>query len=132
MAEKCDCAKVVKATKVESFCEECGHIFKRIDIKKPLTAGAIAAVLAYTGSQAVELAVTDHRYPLETEYALVEACVDGARETLSYRRYQRKRSICLCALENTTNDISYTGYIIDDDNFIDTFKQNKRECIDER
>ena len=89
---------------------------------------AIAAVLAYSGSQFVDYAITDNRYPLATEYELLEACVSSSKRPLSGYSYKNKQEKCLCALEDTMNEVSHIRYMASEDSFLDAFKLNAREC----
>ncbi|NRA71946.1 MAG: hypothetical protein HRU24_13070 [Gammaproteobacteria bacterium] len=129
MSEKCQCAEnaETRAT-VKFYCKTCSSVIDKIQIKKPLKAGAIAAVLAYGGSQFIDYAITDNRYPLDVEYAVLEACASSYNKPMAYRDYGEKRELCLCAMEDTMNEISYVRFKVDESGFLEAFENNVQSC----
>ena len=129
MSESCKCDDKAKlGATIEFHCQTCSNVTKEISIKKPLKVAAIAAILAYSGSQFADYAITDNRYPLETEYSLLEACISSYQKPLSGSQYRNKKNKCLCALQETMNEISHIRYMVSEDSFLDAFNGNAREC----
>jgi len=129
MTESCSCGdKAEVVATVEFQCKTCESIIEKFSIKKPLKAAGLAAVLAYGGSQFIDYAITDNRYPLSVEYAVLEACSSSYKEPISYSSYGSKKQLCLCALENTMNEISYIRYKVDEKGFLKAFEKNAKSC----
>ena len=69
------------------------------------------------------------RYPLGVEYSIVDACLNGDSMPLDQSLYKNKRKICICAVEETTQDIPYADL---DDRMTDFKKllyDNMSECL---
>jgi len=129
MTESCSCGDEAEVGAIVEFnCKNCGNIIKKFTVKKPLKAASITAILAYGGSQFIDYAISDNRYPLEVEYAILEACSSSYREPLSYSSYRSKKRLCLCALEDTMNEISYIRYKVDEKGFLNAFEENATSC----
>jgi hypothetical protein len=107
MSEECSCDDKSKiGATVKIHCKICATVLEKYTIKKPFKSALIAMLLAYGGGQTIEYAVTDNRYPLNIEYAVLNACTSSYQQALSYVSYDLKETICLCALEDTMNEIS--------------------------
>ena len=66
MSESCDCGENAKlGATIKFHCQSCSNVSRKVLIKKPLKVTAIAAVLAYSGSQFASYAITDNRYPYQ-------------------------------------------------------------------
>ena len=129
MKETCSCGdKAEVSATVEFQCKSCENVIEKFTVKKPLKAAGLAAILAYGGSQFIDYAITDNRYPLVVEYAVLEACSSSYEEPLSYSSYGSKKKLCLCALEDTMNEISYIRYKINEESFLKAFEQNAKSC----
>jgi hypothetical protein len=129
MTESCSCGdKAEIGATVEFQCKTCESVIEKFTVKKPLKAAGIAAILAYGGSQFIDYAISDNRYPLGVEYAILEACSSAYKEPLSYRSFRSKKKLCLCALENTMNEISYIRYKVDNNGFLKSFEENVKAC----
>lgn len=129
MTKLCSCgdeAEIVAT--VEFQCKICESTIEKFSIKKPLKAVGLAAVIAYGGSQFIDYAISDNRYPLSVEYAVLEACSSSYKEPLSYSSYGFKKQLCLCALEDTMNEISYIRYKVDEKGFLKAFEKNVKSC----
>lgn len=129
MSKECSCGEEsnVGAT-VEFQCKRCSSIIERFEVKKPLKAAGVAALLAYGGSQFIDYAISDNRYPLSIEHEVMEACISNYQKPVSYYIHNKKRDICLCAMEDTMNEISYVRYKIDNEGFLSAFKDNVSSC----
>jgi len=113
---------------IEINCQECGNSVKKIKVKSPVKAAAIVAALTIGGSQFVEYAITDNRYPIATEFEILNACINGGERSLSRKYYQGQREVCLCALEDTMNQISSTRKKVTDFLFLEAFRENVKDC----
>ena len=74
--------------------------------------GALPAVLAFTvgftGYGLIDRNFLDtKRYPLELEYAMVNACTNGDISALPRGLYESKQEICLCAVGKTVKALPY-------------------------
>lgn len=129
MDKSCGCGDdaEVGAT-VEFGCQVCQKVSKKITIKNPLKVAVIATVVAYGGSQFVDYAITDNRYPVAVEYTVLDACTSAYKEPLPYDTYGSKKRICLCALEDTMNEISYVRYLVDEGGFLNAFERHAKSC----
>jgi hypothetical protein len=129
MSESCSCGDKaeVNAT-VKLHCKTCASVIEKFVVKKPLKAAGLAAILAYSSSSFIGYAITDNRYPLEVEYAVLEACTNSHKKPLSYSLYGSKKKLCLCALEDTMNEISYVRFKVNEKGFLKAFEGNAKEC----
>ncbi len=129
MSESCSCGeKAEVGATVKFHCKACANVIEKFTVKKPLKAAGLAAILAYGGSQFIDYAITDNRYPLDVEYAVLEACASSYKKPLSYNSYDSKKKLCLCALEDTMNEISYIRYKVDEKGFLKAFESNAKSC----
>lgn len=109
-------------------CSNCSNRLIKKTIKKPYKVAAILAVLSYGTSQFVEYVITDNRYPLDIEFETLSACVNPYERPILYNSYRNKKEICLCAMEDTMNEISYVRFSVDERGFLDAFEQNIIHC----
>lgn len=129
MSESCSCGEKVEiGATVKFHCKACANVIEKFTVKKPLKAAGLAAILAYGGSQFIDYAITDNRYPLDVEYAVLEACASSHKQPLSYSSYGSKKKLCLCALEDTMNEISYVRYKLNEKGFLKAFESNAKSC----
>ena len=129
MSESCSCGdKAEIGATVKLHCKACSNVIEKFTVKKPLKAAGLAAILAYGGSQFIDYAITDNRYPLDVEYAVLEACASSHKQPLSYSSYSSKKKLCLCALEDTMNEISYVRYKVNEKGFLKAFESNAKSC----
>lgn len=125
-----DCAADKRSYFVELYikCRSCNKTIKKITITKPYKVAALLTVVSYGASQFIEYVVTDNRYPLGVEYAVLDSCVNSYGSVIPYGSYRSKKKICLCALEETMNEISYIRYKVDEDGFLEALRDNAKEC----
>ncbi|KEF32493.1 hypothetical protein D777_01127 [Marinobacter nitratireducens] len=91
---------------------ECEKCQKPITGQKYGARGALPAVLAFTvgftGYGLVDRNLLDsRRYPMELEYAMVNACTNGDINVLPRGLYESKQEICLCAVGKTVEALPY-------------------------
>lgn len=113
---------------IKFSCKNCSEIVEKFSLEKPLKAAAIVAILGYGGSQFIDYAITDNRYPMDVEYQIIKSCVSNYDKPLRSSRYHKKQKVCLCAFEDTKNEISYIRYKVDEDGFLNAFAGNARNC----
>ena len=131
MESSCKCNDETDVTAEVKFeCQKCSSVIEKFEIKKPLKVAGIAAVLAYGGSQFIDYAITDNRYPMDKEYAILDACVSSYQQPLSYSVRGDKEKVCLCALEDTMNEISYIRSRVDEKGFLKAFRENAKSCME--
>ncbi|RMA82704.1 hypothetical protein DFR27_0661 [Umboniibacter marinipuniceus] len=127
MTTKCTCNSS-GAVSVRIACIECSKVIKKFSIKKPLKTVGLSLAAIYGGSQLIDYAISDNRYPLEIEYAVSNACINSAQARISNLGYETKQRVCLCALEEAMNEISYTRFLVDEDGFLDSLQSKIGEC----
>lgn len=127
----CSCDKKNKNYLVDIIikCSLCEKILKQKRITNPYKVAALLVVISYGTSQFIDYAVTNNRYPLDVEYAVMDSCSNSYKRTYTQREYGKKKSICFCALEDTMNEISYARYLLDNTKFLNVFKKNTAICI---
>lgn len=112
-------------------CSKCDENFKGYRFKKysrlAISASSALAVGAVSGYGLNETLETE-RYPLEVEYSIVDTCVNSSGNSMSVSWYKNKRDICLCALDSTMSDISYSSYKSDNSEFVSAFTYNVEKC----
>jgi hypothetical protein len=93
-------------------CEHCKSSFSglRLAVKKALlpTVGALA-LAGYAGHKLDDL-LEPNRYPLETEYALVESCVQGAKRSDYWKLAEGKFELCSCALKLAQKTVNFKKF----------------------
>jgi len=102
-------------------------VLEKFSIKKPLKVAGITAILAYGGSNFVDYAMTNNRYPIATEFEILNACINN-RGSLSSKYYHRAKKVCFCAMEDTMNQISSTRKRVTDAGFLKAFSENAKDC----
>lgn len=66
----------------------------------------LAFAVGVAGYSVVDRNVLDsNRYPLNVEYAMVNACTNGDLSALPRELYDSKQEICLCAVEKIVDDV---------------------------
>ncbi|QKF66539.1 hypothetical protein AVENP_0983 [Arcobacter venerupis] len=70
-----------------------------------------------------------NRYPMEIEHEILSGCIGIYNESIPIDIYIKKTKICICALEETEVNYSYTSFINDNNNFFNIFELKKRECM---
>lgn len=122
-------------------CNHCSTNFKGFNfVKKKITAIAAIGTMALGAVGGYEIndslnssdnpfnASSEHRYPLEIEYALVDTCVNGRSMLFPKGRHKEVRNQCLCVIEFTTKQISYNQYKNDIDAFNNSIQYAVPHC----
>lgn len=137
--------KKENSTVIELECPKCSEINK-IDTNrkipcqkcaKPITGrrykigalGVIPFIVGVAGYNFVDREfLHEERYPLKYEYALVDTCINGNQHGLSWQSYAKKQSTCLCAVEQTIRDVSYSEFRDDQSAFAGRLTRNIPSC----
>ncbi len=124
------CSKKERKYFLEIFlkCKACDKVLKKQTITNPYKIAALLVVVSYGASNFIDYAITDNRYPLSVEYEVMEACTSSYSKPLSYGGFSSKKKICLCALEDTMNEISYIRFKSDEKVFLTAFEENAKGC----
>ena len=110
-------------------CKECTKSFKGFNFRKRKLVSASAALLVGTvGGYQVNNAFSEDRYPLDVEYAIIDTCVNSSQSMIDISWYESKRDTCLCTLNKTEADISYSEYKQDNKAFLSAFLSNSKSC----
>lgn len=104
-----------------------GHTYKKY--KKPFLSATTALIVGLFGGYQADQWLTDNaRYPLETEYALLDSCINGADSVANRFQRAKKQEVCMCALENTMSEISYSQLHENTSNFSSRFRAYVQQC----
>lgn len=128
------CPKDKREYFIELFlkCAGCDKVIKYRKITNPYKVAALLVIISYGASQFIDYAVTDNRYPLDVEYAVMDSCTNSYEKPMVRRAYGKKKAVCLCALEDTMNEISYMRYQVDEKGFLNAFEENAVNCIEQQ
>ena len=127
-SEECTCGDdATLGATIKLHCQKCSNVREKFSIKKPFKVAAITAILAYGGSNFIDYAVTDNRYPIATEFEILNACINN-RGPSSSKYYHRTKDVCFCAMEDTMNQISSTMKRVTDAGFLKAFTENAEDC----
>lgn len=128
-----ECPKCKKEKAIEFtnglLCEHCKEDMSGYKYKKAAIATTAALILGVGGGHAIEKYVlSDQRYSLELESALLDRCRNG-HGSFIYQEQQKKISeICVCALSQTIKDVPESDIGKDAKNFLLKFNQQIEAC----
>lgn len=129
MTQKCECGESSKpAAEVKLYCDSCDKPGKIFSIKDPTKVALITAVIFAGAVKFTDYAITDNRYPVDVEYTLMAKCVGASQGIVTKGEFSRIEERCLCAIEDTMNEISYTRFIVQESAFVDAMWRNKKSC----
>lgn len=113
----------------EVKCKSCGESLttKKYAKKKIISASTALAVGLGGGLYIDEKFETD-RYPIKTEYNIIQSCLSNDNRALSESNYKKKIDICICAQEKTMSDITYSEFKNNQVAFIKIFSENVKKC----
>jgi hypothetical protein len=112
-------------------CNKCEKNFKGVTFsKRKIITGTAIALLTYVGFHTLNDEVKGYgdRYPIAVEYALLDSCINGSRNSISQNRYLSKRDVCLCALKGAQEDYPYSDYKDDAKGLVPIFRQYANSC----
>lgn len=107
------------------ICPSCKQTQKKKLMIKPLVMGAALSLFTgYGGYKISNMIHSSVRYPVKTEYSIINSCVNSDN-ILQYKAYlQEKRSICIKAYNKTIEQISYNEFKQNQKNFTKAFRNN--------
>ena len=110
-------------------CEKDLTKWKYSKFRKPII-GAMTAIMIGTPAayQIGKHMHSEDRYPVATEYSIVNSCISQYSEPLRRVYIKQKKVICVCALSNTMKSIDYEDYKKDQEKFLDIFEQKAAQC----
>ncbi|MPW35211.1 hypothetical protein [Vibrio sp. B1Z05] len=123
----CECEGAPKI-KTSYTCATCNKSIKGWQLKKKLKLIGIIGVVGYGVGQSAESVLFDSRYPMEVEFSLTDACINSSGRSLSSSQYQKKQTLCLCAVRGAINDISYSDFKSSKHLFDQSLRRNIHEC----
>ncbi|MEZ9330612.1 hypothetical protein AB4152_16455 [Vibrio breoganii] len=110
-------------------CTKCEKTFKGFKFsRRKLVSASSAMVLGVFGGYQVNSSLEEERYPLAVEYAIMDTCTNSSKGLVSVSWYETKRDTCLCALEQTMNNVSYAAYKSNQEAFFSNFKYYAEDC----
>jgi ribosomal protein S27AE len=69
------------------------------------------------------------RYPMELEYAMVNACANGDLSALPRQMYESKQEVCLCAIEKVEEALPYSELEERESEFRGVLQSSVSECL---
>lgn len=114
------------------ICCEChksfsGHSYKKF--KKPLISVTTALIVGAFGSyKADQIFFTVDRYPISIEYELINLCTNSSRIIMDRERHINKTKVCICALDKTMQEVSYSDLKKSESMFSTRFRNNIGSC----
>ena len=134
---KIECPSCTKPNEIffngDISCSECknsflGHSYKKI--KKPFISATAALILGAFGTYKVnQNFFKDERYPINVEYELIDLCVNSSRVLMNSHQYLKKTETCICSLNKTMKEISFSEINKSELEFSTRFRKNAYECI---
>ncbi|MDR2789763.1 MAG: hypothetical protein LBB59_02155 [Campylobacteraceae bacterium] len=90
---------------------------------------AIGAAIGFGVNEYME----SNRYPILSEFYLVEKCAESSRDSLTLKQYGNKVEICACALENTQKEYKHKDISSKEkqNSFVKKFKEEADKCLDQ-
>lgn len=104
-----------------------GHSFRKF--KKGAMSATSALLLGALATHGTYKYVLDYERPsLRTEYEIIDTCVNGSSYALSQQSRRVKAEICLCALERTGREMTYSEEKKSESEFLTRFQRNAAIC----
>ena len=97
--------------------------------KRALIPSSIILVTGLCGGVYIDEKLETDRYPLKAEYNIVQSCISQDSRALSRKDYLEKIDICICAHEETIENISYSDFKENKSKFLNIFEVNVRKCM---
>ena len=105
-------------------CEEDLTKWKYGKIVKKVIGAGMAFVIGGTSAYQVGKHInSEERYPVATEYSIVNSCVSIYSEPLRRVYIKQKKEICISALSDTMKEIDYDDYTKNQTKFLNIFEQ---------
>lgn len=126
-AETNDLDQEVSCSKCEKSLSKEGLTFAQ----KPLFSALSGVIFTVAGFWGYDwyMDPPEGRYPLEVEYALVNACTNGSSNGMTREEFGLQSEVCLCAVENVTRSISYADFQENKTAFGPVLERHVDECL---
>lgn len=125
-----NCPHCDKKTRVKlSDTPKCIHCKEPIFFKekKPLISAFTALLIGGVGGIYFQDNIAN-RYPMSTEYSILENCISSYDKPLRRGYYSDKKEICICAFRKTQKVYEYDEFKESQSSFLDTFEEKARIC----
>lgn len=103
-----------------------GHTYGRV--KKSV----VAVVLAFSTGVIVTKKIGDHnlsnRYSIQSEYVIVELCLNSSQQALGRHQYQGKKEDCTCALAEVQKTFGVNDFNEKPTQYLAAFDSAARTC----
>ena len=113
-------------------CSHCQASFESLKLVKKAMIGTVTALMigGIAGHKIDDL-LEPSRYPIATEYALVEQCVKGRKESLYVSNAKVKFAICTCALTKAQKHYDFKAHNNTPDAFQASMNASATNCFAE-
>jgi hypothetical protein len=114
------------------ICAKCkeplsGHKYSKSG--KPMLSAISAVILSVIGYKAIDSNFWEEgRYPVATEYAIIDSCVNADKRPLPTPVYDAKKNTCVCLLEKTMVTLPYNEYENEKALLFSLFNKSLEEC----
>ena len=110
-------------------CEEDLSKWKYTKISKKIIGAGTAFVFGIAPAYQIGKHMhSEDRYPVVTEYSIVNSCVSQYSKPLRKVYINHKKAICICALSKTMKTIDYDDFKKDQEKFLNIFEQKAAQC----
>lgn len=128
-----ECPHCFKENKINLSTEiKCKHCDKPLigeKYRKPIISGMTAIIFGLSGGYYVNEWIDKERYPISVEYSIIEKCVSNYDKPIKKKIYGNKREVCICAMEKTEQELSYSEMKETTHDFINIFESKARGCM---
>ncbi len=131
ICSNCEEENIIKLSSVikRKKCDEDLTKSKYAKFKKPIISTMSALIMGTPAAYQVGKHIySEDRYPVATEYSIVNSCVSQYSKPLRKIYINHKKAICICALSKTMKKIDYDDFKEDQEKFIDIFEQKATQC----
>lgn len=97
-------------------------------LKKKVLGTGIAFFLIAPAYEIGKVMHSEDRYPIVTEYSIVQSCISSYDQPLQRVYIKNKKNICVCALSKTMKEVDYDDFKKDQEKFLDRFEQKATQC----
>lgn len=116
----------------ELNCKHCEvEITGKKYIYKPwiLIPTTVAVLSGLAGGVYIDEKMETDRYPMTIEHSLLESCISSYKRPLKSSHIRKKKEVCVCALEDSIKEVSYSEYKDSNNMFIRVFELKAKDCI---
>lgn len=126
------CPKCQKENKIVvpggANCKHCNKSLDGYKFIKPLFPALLLIAMGVGGAQTYEHFTDKPRYPVKYEYGLVDKCISSYNQALPYVSFKDKRDSCLCAVEKTQKEMSFSEFMENQEKFMTLFSIAALDC----